>query len=601
MSNKETKKKTSTNNEIPEMNLNNKYNNVKIPTQDTKRIKKDIEKTKKELDKLKNFIIKKYKFVQSISILPPQAVPKFIEEEEIPKETEKYPQVIIIIPEEYFKKINKIKTEIIKYTDALKEKVWIQIKTPVDIWEYCLDSKFELVQGISMSYPLHDKGILGALRITEIHKSLVLQKFEKYVVSYVIGGGFVRGEIHKNTDIDVFIVINDTDVKKMPRIELKERLRTMIYQYVAEAASYAGTNNKLEPQIWLLTDFWERVKDAEPVAFTFIRDGVPLYDQGTFLPWKALLKMGKLKPSPEAIDSFMSIGDKTVNIAKRKLLDIVVHDIYWSVVTPAQALIMLNGKAPPTHKEILQGAFRKEFVEKEKIIEKKYADILEEIVQIYKDYEHEKIKEIKGEKVDRLIKNTELFLKRAKELRKQIEKKYNEKTIEQIYKDVLELIKPITNKRAKEDIIKKFEKLVKQGKFSRQDLRTLKNIFSVKEQFKKGKINSHEVNEARKNAAILINNLIEFSQRCEIANYDKKRIKLKYKENGKEKYAEILDEGGKVFLFKDKEIKEITNKIKESNMEEVTQSVESKIKKSALNDKTFDLIKKELGNFEFVY
>ncbi len=49
-----------------------------------------------------------------------------------------------------------------------------------------------------MSYPLYDDGILGALRVAEIHKSLVLQKFEKYVVSYVIGGSLVRGDAVKN-------------------------------------------------------------------------------------------------------------------------------------------------------------------------------------------------------------------------------------------------------------------------------------------------------------------------------------------------------------------------------------------------------------------
>ena len=35
---------------------------------------------------------------------------------------------------------------------------------------------------------------------------------------------------------------------------------------------------------------------------------------------KLLLKMGKLKPSPESIDMFMSMGDKTVERVKRTLL-----------------------------------------------------------------------------------------------------------------------------------------------------------------------------------------------------------------------------------------------------------------------------------------
>jgi len=327
---------------IPEMEIGDKYSSKKpvIPKNSEKEVK-EMEKAKKELEKLKNFIVKKYSFTQALSLLPPQSIPLFIEEEEVPKETEKHMHLFMIIPEEKLKEIPKIKQEIVKEMEKAKEKIWLHVKTPVDVFELCLDSKFELFQPIAMSFPLYDKGILGALRVAEIHKSLVLNKFEKYVVSYVIGGSLVRGEAIKTSDVDVFVVINDTDVKRMPRVELKERLRGIIYQYVEQAQTLAGVKNNLSPQIFLLTDFWEGVKEAHPVMFTFIRDGIPLYDRGTFMPWKCLLKMGKLKPSPEAIDMFMSLGDKTVERVKRTLLDLVISDIYWGILTPTQAMLML--------------------------------------------------------------------------------------------------------------------------------------------------------------------------------------------------------------------------------------------------------------------
>jgi len=131
-------------------------------------------------------------------------------------------------------------------------------------------------------------------------------------------------------------------------------------------------NNILNIQIYLLTDFWESVKDAHPVMFTFIRDGVPIYDRGTFMPWKALLKMGKLKPSPEAIDMFMSMGDGVISRSKRTLLTDIFTNIFWGVTTPAQAILMLNGLPPPAVKEIVP-AFKKAFLDT-KMIEKKYVD-----------------------------------------------------------------------------------------------------------------------------------------------------------------------------------------------------------------------------------
>ena len=502
--------------DIPEMNLNNKYSD-KLPEIPETGNQKEMEKVKKELDKLKNFIIKKYPFTQAIGVLPPVSIKMFIEEEEVPKETEKHMHVYMIVPEEKFKEIPKIKEEVVKQIEAMKEKIWLHVKTPIDIWEVCLDSKFNLASAIGMSLPLYDKGILGALRVAEIHKSLVLQKFEKYVVSYVVGGSLVRGEAIKTSDVDVFIVINDTDVKRMPRLELKERLRGIIYQYVSEATALAGVKNKLEPQIYLLTDFWESVKDAHPVIFTFIRDGIPIYDRGTFMPWKALLKMGKLKPSPEAIDMFMKTADKTKEMAERRLVDAMI-DIYYGVVTPSQALIMLDGHPPPTHKETPK-TMEKIFVEKEKMLKKSEIKILEKVVENFRAYEHDAKYSIKGAEIDEMVKDAEVYIGRLKELREQIEKRTSEKTIEQLYDDTFSILTGMIGKKTPSAMVESFEKdFVKKGKMQPQDLRILKNIISARADFKKGKLNVHKVDDARKEAAILMNDLIEYNQRCDLNN-----------------------------------------------------------------------------------
>jgi predicted nucleotidyltransferase/uncharacterized protein (UPF0332 family) len=513
-------------NDIPEMNLDNKYSqNKDLIPENSEKAKKELEKTKKELEKLSAFIIKKYPFTQMLSILPPMSIKHFIEEEEVPKETEKHIHLYMVIPEENFKEAPKIKEEIVKQIEEMKQKIWLQVKSPVDLWEVCLDGKFELSGSIAMSYPLHDTGILGALRVAEIHKSLVLQKFEKYVVSYVVAGSLVRGEAVPTSDVDVFIIINDTDVKRMPRLELKERLRAIIYQYVADASAIAGVKNKLSPQVYLLTDFWESVKDAHPVIFTFIRDGIPLYDRGTFMPWKSLLRMGKLKPSPEAIDMFMSMGDKTVKRVKTALLDVVVNEIFWGITTPSQALLMLYGLPPPTPKHVAS-EMKRIFVDKEKMLEKKYITIIEKIINIYKDFEHEKIKEISGEEVDKLLRDTEDYLKRLKELREQIEKRTQEKTIEQIYQDVFSILKNMFGTKSQEKLISEFEsKLVKTAKLAPQHLRILRDIINARTEFKKGKSSSHKVDEARKNASILINDLIEYNQRCEFISRKKEEKK----------------------------------------------------------------------------
>ncbi len=597
------KNQNNQNTEIPGMQLDHKYSDKKnILPPDMDKIQKEMDKTKKELDKFKAYVLKKYPSVQAIGILPPQSIKLFIEEEEAPKETEKYMHIYVLMPEDKFKELPKIKIDLVKQLDSLKQKVWLHLKTPVDVWEICLDSKFELASAVAMSFPLYDRGILGALRVSEIHKSLVLQKFERYVVSYVIGGSLVRGEAVKASDVDVFVIINDTDVKRMSRLELKERLRGIIYQFISEASALAGVKNKLNVQVYLLTDFWESVKDAHPVMFTFIRDGIPLYDRGTFMPWKALLKMGKLKPSPEAIDMFMSMGDKTVKYAKQSLIDILVRDIYWGIVTPSQAILMLNGSPPPTPKQLVS-EMKKNFMENEKMLEKKYIDIVERIVDLYKDYEHEKLKEIKGEEIDKLIKDSEDYLNRLKELREQIQKRFEEKTIEQVQKDVTDLLKNILGNKSQSEIISGFEKeFVKKGKFTQQHLRILENVLKAKADSKKEKSNPIKVDEIRKNAALLINDLIEYSQRAELINLERGRMRLKYKKAGKEMIAELLASGGESFLIEGNSIKKILPRVQESNTKELTEAIErQKANKSVqLDPKIFDVLKKELGDYEII-
>ena len=159
-------------------------------------------------------------------------------------------------------------------------------------------------------------------------------------------------------------------------------------------------------------------------------------------------------------------------------------------------------------------------------------------------------------------------MKRLKEIREKIEKKTQEKTIEQIYNDVFDLLKTILGKKSQEKIVEDFKnKLIKTGKFPQQSLRILEKIINAKKEFKKGKSNSHKIDEARKNSMILINDLIEYSQRKDLMSLEKSRIRLKYNEAGKEKFAELIISEEKSFLVNGNIIKKITDKIEDSNVQ----------------------------------
>src|SRR3989344_5599523 len=562
---------------------------------------KDFEKIKEKLDIFKKALLKKFPFTRALAIIPAKAYP-MIEEEEIPAEMQeeitktKPMHILMIIPEEEFKNIAKIKPEVVNLAKESGEKLWAHIKTEVDLWNYGLDSKFSFLDAMSAAMPLHDSGFLGSLRVANIHKSLVLNRFDRYIASYVIAGSLVRGTADETSDVDVFVVIDDTGVKRMSRIELLERLRGIIFDYVKEATALAGVKNILNVQVYLLTDFWQSVKDAQPIMFTFIRDGIPLYDRGTFIPWKRLLQMGKIKPSPEAIDLYMKEGDRTVDIVKRRQLDNMV-DVYFGVVTPTQAMMMLAGHAPPVPKTIVQEV-RKILVEKEKLMTEKELKTLEKVVKAYKDYEHGTLKEISGNEVDELLKEGMDYVKRMKEMRASLEKRMQEHQAESLNKEVFDLMKKIFGNKGQEALISDFEdNMVKKGRVPERMLNVAKEISKLKLKVKGKGVPQSEMQRYARDSSDLVNVLTEYSQRKDLVSMEKGVAKINFEKG----WAEVVatDEG--VFaVTQDGKIKRFNeNKFVDSDRTSLEKALKETKERTqfSLPSEIVDALKKEYGKF----
>jgi predicted nucleotidyltransferase len=567
------------------------------------KLPEDIEKLKKKLDKFKKEVLKKYSFTKALGLLPAKAFQMFEEEEVAPGlqdevKKEKPLHLIMVIPEDEYKNIEKIRVEVIKMAKETGEKLWIHIKSEVDLWNYGLDSKFNFIDAISACMPLHDNGFLGALRVANIHKSLVLGRFDRYITSYVIGGSLVRGTAVETSDVDVFVVIDDTDVKRMSRIELKERLTGIIYDYIKEATALAGVKNRLEPQVYLLTDFWSGVKDAQPVYFTFIRDGIPLYDRGTFLPWKRLLMMGRIKPSPEAIDQYMKEGDRTNDFVRRRLIDTMV-DIYFGVVTPTQALMMLAGHSPPVPKTIVQEV-KEALVDKEKVMTLKELKTLEKAVKYYKDYEHGKLKEISGKEIDELVKDSEDYRKKVKLMREKLEKKMQEHIVEKLQSEMEKLLKSIFGNKSQDSLVKDLDfELVKKGKLSPKMTGIAKDVLKIKQKIKNKKLTQTELQRISADANDLISSLVEYLQRKELVTAQKGVVQVSF--NNKKGEIVLTDSGA--FFVGDKGIKKIGKKVFSDSDEKELKEAISKTRDSLqvkLDSEILDVLKKELGSFEIV-
>ena len=527
--------------------------------------RKKLEDIKVMLDKFQKKALAKFEdYVMGIALLPPSK-PEDVEKAQERKlskqeadELEKRVNVLLLIDDADSKKMSKeeLKEKLTaifeKMASEVDKNLHVELVILSELWQSCYDAKYDLVQLIAMAAPVYDKGMLAAIKISEIHKSMVVKKFEKYIVSYVLAGSLVQGRATPQSDIDVFIVVDDTDVKKMTRAELKDKLRAIIISMGFEAGKMTGIENKLNIQVYILTDFWENIKEANPIIFTFLRDGIPFYDRGIFMPWKQLLQMGRIKPSPEAIDMFMSTGEQMVDRIKGKLRDIAMDDFFWATVTPSQAALMLYGVPPPTPKETPE-LLRELFVKKEKIFDEADVKTLEKVLVTRKSMEHGTKKSVSGKEVDDLLEGVEKYLKNLKKLFERIDELKERESIVESYETVVTVARDVLRfegviKVKDADVPKTFQSaVVDKGSLPAKVGRQLADIFKAKAEYDKGRLTKAETQSAKKVSRELLKELVEHLQRKRGRELERTKLRVKHGD----RYGEVILLGKRAFIIHD--------------------------------------------------
>ncbi|MBW2963884.1 nucleotidyltransferase domain-containing protein [Candidatus Woesearchaeota archaeon] len=572
-------------------------------------VQEKLKEIKGKLDQFQKSVLKKFEnYIMGIALLPPSKNGEEVDKDKI--------NALILVDDSDSQRMTKQELKeklhaiMFKMAQDIDKRLTPQTVILSEVWQSCFDGKHDALQLFAMAAPVYDTGMMSALKIGEIHKEMVMKKFEKYVVSYVLFGSLTRGQATDKSDIDVAIIVDDTDVKKMTRAELKDKLRAIIVGMGLDAGDMTGIRNKLNIQVYILTDFWDSIKEANPVIFTILRDGVPLYDRGIFMPWKQLLRMGKIKPSAEAIDMFMASGEQMVSRVKGRLKQVVEQEIYWSTLTPTQAALMLYGIPPPTPNETIN-LVEEVFVKKEGLLEPKYIETMKEIRKYYKGIEHGDVTEVSGKEVDELLDKADAYLKRLKRLFTQIEKAKEEESILHVYDTVVTIIRDVLNlegvQRVKDlEVIKFFEsELVHRGRIPEKYLRMLNNIVKAKKDYDEKKLTKADIENTKKESREMVKFLVEYMQRKRGRELERARIRVKHGD----RYGEVLMLEDTAFIIHDvdEEEREITKaKITEegglvdwhkSNLEELEKHLAkySIPPKVFIKEKVFENLKEIFG------
>ena len=179
--------------------------------------------------------------------------------------------------------------------------------------------------------------------------------------------------------------------------------------------------------------------------------------------------------------------------------------------------------------------------------------ILENVIQIRKDIEHGSRKEISGKEIDKLLADSEKYMKRLQRLFTQIEKVKEEESMIQTYDTVQTVLRDVlkiegVEKATEAELIKVFEEaLITTGKIPAKFQRTLQGLVKAKKDYDSGKLSKTEVDKTRKESNELIRFLIDYMHRARAHDLERSKLRVKHGE----KYGEITILGKTAYIVRD--------------------------------------------------
>lgn len=330
-----------------------------------------------------------------------------------------------------------------------------------------------------------DAGKKERIEILKNFTKEVLKKYGNVIRSVVLFGSTARQTFRKESDIDVFIILDDTRTRITPafKAEIEDSLEEIA--------------KKLSPQLsvqqpYMLTEFWRLVREGHPIIFNFIREGIPVYDRDIFLPIKRLLQMGEIKPSKEAVEKFIERGPGRIKRVESAKIYMVVEDCYYAMLESAQAVLMFLGKAPPRPSDAPREMDRS--LVEPKFLNPKFVEYLREVIEVRKEVEHKHKNSMSGIELDKWIARTKEFVKEMQKLIVRVEVLKRENMVLKS-KAIMEettatLLKALDVKPSKDENLQKvFEKeLVTPGLVDKNYLDVLNRLAEMEGLVKEGKI-----------------------------------------------------------------------------------------------------------------
>lgn len=303
-----------------------------------------------------------------------------------------------MVENEFKKKLNEFRIRIIFLTE---------------IWSSFFTKEYTIRDLIIKSKVIYDNGIILAIKLSEMHKEMVLQQFKESVLFYSLNGSVINNKQTPRSDVDTMIIFSDSQLGMNYDDNLKKRLKSTINYLALRTEEIIGVKGLLNIQIFSFAEIIENLNSGSPVILSYIKNSVPLYDIGILESFKKLIIEGKIKGDYEAMLVYLRMGDELIEIVNKKFSSIVVEDIYWAMISVTQALLMLYDVRELSPISLIE-YLNEIVVKKENKLDYHYVFTLEKIIKMRKEIQGFNKKQITGEELDQLLKEVRKYINKIK-------------------------------------------------------------------------------------------------------------------------------------------------------------------------------------------
>lgn len=228
------------------------------------------------------------------------------------------------------------------------------------------------------------------------------RQYGELIKSVLIFGSAAKGTMKEGSDIDVWVILDDTATKSSEDLQ---KVNTQLYLIAQELKD-------LHIQTTTLTEFWSWVKAGSPELINFLRYGLPIYDTGFIKPVKRMLEMGLIPPSEETIKLKASASEARL---KKLELDLksMIFELRYAATDACQAVVMYFYKAQPDQKALPE--FLEKLVEERKL-EPEFVEKFKALDKLWKDIDHKIVEKVDTAYLEKALSLAKEIVERMKKL-----------------------------------------------------------------------------------------------------------------------------------------------------------------------------------------